>query len=348
MGKKLVILLLMMLLAVGNTAWAEDLDDEDLIAIVDALVEESNSSSSTGTAKKKNTIKDADASKVIAVTPYSGIINTNGGELNVRAQPKSQGKVLLKLLSGDPVIVTGTVGQWVQISAQNITGYVASKYVVRGEVTPDPYYDSNIQLAQNYLGNAQAFTPQQVQPMVPQQGMNQSMVPQQGMNQSMVPQQGIYQQGTTPYMVNQPVTQAELDEETGGDEGVVLQQGLYGQQAQNLYGQQVQNPYGQQMQNPYGQQVQDPYAQMGQTQAQGASDASAQYATMQSIAPVVVAIHSELGPISMYWAPSQNELTMRELPDGETVTAIAVNDMWVQVLDESTNKVGFILRSYVD
>ena len=330
MGKKLVILLLMMLLAVGNTAWAEDLDDEDLIAIVDALVEESNSSSSTGTAKKKNTIKDADASKVIAVTPYSGIIKTNGGELNVRAQPKSQGKVLLKLLSGDPVIVTGTVGQWVQISAQNITGYVASKYVVRGEVTPDPYYDSNIQLAQNYLGNAQAFTPQQVQPMVPQQGMNQSMVP----------QQGIYQQGTTPYMVNQPVTQSELDAETGGDEGVVLQQGLYGQQ--------VQNPYGQQMQNPYGQQVQNPYAQMGQTQAQGASDASAQYATMQSIAPVVVAIHSELGPISMYWAPSQNELTMRELPDGETVTAIAVNDMWVQVLDESTNKVGFILRSYVD
>ena len=77
--------------------------------------------------------------------------------------------------------------------------------------------------------------------------------------------------------------------------------------------------------------------------------ATEQYATMYSISPRTVTVHPARvgGFVNLRWAPSTKEPVIRYCYEGYTLTAIAANAEWLQVMDPMTNQVGFMMRAYV-
>ncbi|MCR4708041.1 MAG: SH3 domain-containing protein [Clostridiales bacterium] len=77
--------------------------------------------------------------------------------------------------------------------------------------------------------------------------------------------------------------------------------------------------------------------------------ATEQYATMTSISPRTVTVHPSRvgGFVNLRWAPSTREPVIRYCYEGYTLTAIAANAEWLQVLDPATYQVGFMMRAYV-
>ena len=92
----------------------------------------------------------------------------------------------------------------------------------------------------------------------------------------------------------------------------------------------------------YAPQPQPPYPTPERT-------ATEQYATMTSISPRTVTVHPSRvgGFVNLRWAPSTKEPVIRYCYEGYTLTAIAANAEWLQVLDPATYQVGFMMRSYV-
>ncbi len=92
----------------------------------------------------------------------------------------------------------------------------------------------------------------------------------------------------------------------------------------------------------YAPQPQPPYPTPERT-------ATEQYATMTSISPRTVTVHPSRvgGFVNLRWAPSTKEPVIRYCYEGYTLTAIAANAEWLQVMDPATYQVGFMMRSYV-
>ena len=74
-----------------------------------------------------------------------------------------------------------------------------------------------------------------------------------------------------------------------------------------------------------------------------------QYATMSAITPRTVTVRpaSAESFVNMRWAPSTSEPVIRSYYSGYALTAIAANAEWVQVMDQATSQVGFMMRVYV-
>lgn len=121
----------------------DDMSDEDIEAFLGlmiglaALDEEysgsssssSNRSSSSSSSKAKSPSVPASTAPVTQVTPYNANVKTNGGVLNVRNRANKGATILTKLSNGSPLVVTGYTGQWLQVNANGVTGYVPSRYV---------------------------------------------------------------------------------------------------------------------------------------------------------------------------------------------------------------------------
>jgi N-acetylmuramoyl-L-alanine amidase len=59
----------------------------------------------------------------------TGIVRTQGGRLNVRAQPNTESQVLGQLQNGARVTVTGQDGNWYLIQYNGLVGYVFGQYL---------------------------------------------------------------------------------------------------------------------------------------------------------------------------------------------------------------------------
>ncbi len=59
----------------------------------------------------------------------TGVVRTQGGRLNVRAQPNTESQVLGQLQNGTAVTVTGQDGNWYLIQYNGLTGYVFGQYL---------------------------------------------------------------------------------------------------------------------------------------------------------------------------------------------------------------------------
>ncbi len=78
--------------------------------------------------------------------------------------------------------------------------------------------------------------------------------------------------------------------------------------------------------------------------------ATEQYVTMIKIQPAAVTVRAPQtgGIVFLRWAPSEMEPVISNLPDGYPLTALSLNNEWVQVFDPKTNDAGFILRVCVN
>lgn len=77
--------------------------------------------------------------------------------------------------------------------------------------------------------------------------------------------------------------------------------------------------------------------------------ATEQYGTMTWFSPRTVTVHPSRvgGFVNLRWAPSKKEPVIRYCYEGYTLTAIAGNSEWIQVMDPLTNQVGFMMRAFV-
>lgn len=60
----------------------------------------------------------------------TGVVSTNGGNLNIRNYPRLNGKIIGSIPDGATVTVNGDVGNWYVVSYRGINGYSSSRYIV--------------------------------------------------------------------------------------------------------------------------------------------------------------------------------------------------------------------------
>ena len=65
----------------------------------------------------------------VASSQQTGIVSTNGGNLNVREGPSTQNKILLILKDKTQITILEESGEWYKIQFQNTKGYASKKYV---------------------------------------------------------------------------------------------------------------------------------------------------------------------------------------------------------------------------
>ncbi|MBR6281820.1 MAG: SH3 domain-containing protein, partial [Lachnospiraceae bacterium] len=69
------------------------------------------------------------------------LMTTVDDYMNVRESASSDSALVGKLRKGDLAVVTGTEGDWTQITSGNLTGYVNNEYVVTGDDAKTLAYD---------------------------------------------------------------------------------------------------------------------------------------------------------------------------------------------------------------
>ena len=69
------------------------------------------------------------------------LMTTVDDYMNVRESASSDSALVGKLRKGDLAVVTGTEGDWTQITSGNLTGYVNNEYVVTGDAAKTLAYD---------------------------------------------------------------------------------------------------------------------------------------------------------------------------------------------------------------
>lgn len=128
----------------ATVAMAEDEEELAMLLLVAAMMEEqekasqkkkkkssTKKSSTSKTSTKKSSESSAAPSYTLSdVTPYSGVVRTNGGALNMRKTASADSAVLMSLANGTLVTVNGkTSNGWLRINAGNQTGFVSGRYI---------------------------------------------------------------------------------------------------------------------------------------------------------------------------------------------------------------------------
>ena len=60
----------------------------------------------------------------------SGIVQTDGSGLNLRAFPSTQGRILASIPNGTEIPLYGKTENWYVTAYQGITGYVNADYII--------------------------------------------------------------------------------------------------------------------------------------------------------------------------------------------------------------------------
>ena len=82
------------------------------------------------TKKSSSSSSSAPAYTLSEVTPYSGVVRTNGGSLNMRKNASADSDLVMSLANGTFVTVNGkTSNGWLRVNVGNQTGFVASRYI---------------------------------------------------------------------------------------------------------------------------------------------------------------------------------------------------------------------------
>lgn len=61
---------------------------------------------------------------------FYGMVNTNGGNLNIRNYPSLDGTIIGKIPDNAAVLITGTLAGWYVVSYNGIIGYSSADYIV--------------------------------------------------------------------------------------------------------------------------------------------------------------------------------------------------------------------------
>lgn len=77
---------------------------------------------------------------------------------------------------------------------------------------------------------------------------------------------------------------------------------------------------------------------------------STSYANFKQVASysAVVRPATTGGFVNLRWAPSKTAPVMTKLHDGDTLTVIAQNGTWAQVMDVNNGQVGYIMRRFLE
>lgn len=59
-----------------------------------------------------------------------GMVNTNGGNLNIRSYPSLDGKIIGQIPDNGAVLITGSLPNWYVVSYNNIVGYASADYII--------------------------------------------------------------------------------------------------------------------------------------------------------------------------------------------------------------------------
>ncbi len=63
-------------------------------------------------------------------TPMTGVVSTNGGNLNIRSSPSLSSPVIATFPNGSTVTVSGQSGQWYRVSDGSVNGWADSRYIL--------------------------------------------------------------------------------------------------------------------------------------------------------------------------------------------------------------------------
>ncbi len=66
---------------------------------------------------------------VEAQTPRNGVVDTNGGALNIRLRPDLEASVLGTIPNGATLTVNGQTGDWYVVNYNGLIGYAATRYI---------------------------------------------------------------------------------------------------------------------------------------------------------------------------------------------------------------------------
>ena len=158
-------------------ALADQYDDEDILMalIIAGMLEDEakqkkkkskkKSSTKKTTTKKSTTSKSSTSNSSSAqpaytlsdVWPYSGVVRTNGGTLNMRKIASADSDVVMSLANGTFVTVNGkTSNGWLRVTAGNQTGFVSSRYIaemIEASTLPAPEASTAAEAAETKAAN---------------------------------------------------------------------------------------------------------------------------------------------------------------------------------------------------
>lgn len=86
------------------------------------------------------------------------------------------------------------------------------------------------------------------------------------------------------------------------------------------------------------------------TTNQSTDTSSTSYSGFKQVASYTVVVRPSTtgGFVNLRWAPSKTAPVMDKLHDGDTLTVIAQNATWAQVMNTSNGEVGYIMRRFLE